>query len=271
MDALAPIGVFDSGLGGLSVLREIRYLLPYEDLLYVADSAYVPYGDKSEELIQQRSLFLARFLLDQGAKAIVVACNTATAAAVALLRQELPAVPVIAMEPALKPAAAATRSGTVGVLATVGTLASARFAALLARYSGAVKIITQPCPGLVEQVEAGELDTPHTRRLLERYIRPLLTAGADTLILGCTHYPFLSSQIAQIAGANTSIIDTGPAVARQVQRVLARRALLQRGHCQLGTEHFWTTGLVDELREAACTLWGHKIEISPLSATSSTA
>jgi glutamate racemase len=260
--AQAPIGVFDSGLGGLSVLREIRQLLPHEDLLYVADSAHVPYGDKPESHIRARSLALAQFLYGQGAKAIVVACNTATAAAVSLLREELP-VPVIGMEPALKPAVAATRSGVVGVLATVGTLASARFAALLARYAGDVEVITQPCPGLVEQVELGDLDGPLTQALVRRYTVPLLARGADTLILGCTHYPFLHQVIAEIAGPHVSLIHTGPAVARQVQRVLTSNSLL----ClegRIGQEQFWTSGERFLLQTAVNRLWHQPVSIETL-------
>jgi glutamate racemase len=183
------IGVFDSGVGGLSVLRHIRQLLPNERLLYVADSAHVPYGDKSKAYIEARSLRIARFLQQQGADAIVIACNTASAAAAATLRSQFE-MPVIAMEPAVKPAVAASRNGIVGVLATTGTLASARFAALLERYAGAGEIITQGCPGLVEQVENGELNGMHTRALIERYTAPLLARGADTLILGCLTTPF---------------------------------------------------------------------------------
>src|SRR5512135_3634561 len=211
------IGVFDSGVGGLSVLRHIRRTLPDERLIYVADSGHVPYGDKSPEYIEQRSLALTRFLVEQGADAIVIACNTATAAAAAALRSRF-SIPIVAMEPAVKPAVAATRSGVVGVLATIGTLESARFAALLERYAGEVESITQGCPGLVEQVELGELHSARTRELVERYTAPLLRRGADTLILGCTHYPFLAPLIREVVGEGVALIDTGAAVARQLQR-----------------------------------------------------
>ncbi len=211
------IGIFDSGVGGLSVWRHIRAALPDARLIYVADSGHVPYGDKSAAYIEQRSLRIAEFLLEQRAEAIVIACNTATAAAAATLRAQL-SLPVVAMEPAVKPAVAATQSGVVGVLATVGTLESARFAALLEKYAGNVKIVTQGCPGLVEQVEQGDLAGPATRALIERYTAPLLEAGADTLILGCTHYPFLAPLIADVAGPGVTLVDTGAAVARQLQR-----------------------------------------------------
>ena len=190
-----PIGVFDSGVGGLSVLREIRRHLPAESLIYCADSGYAPYGERSAADIRARSLELTDFLRGQGAKAIVVACNTATAAAATALRETWPQLPIIAMEPAVKPATAATRSGTVGVLATVGTLASARFAALLDNFGQGVEVVTRPGVGLVEAVERGELDTSQTRSLLEGHLEPLLAAGADEVVLGCTHYVFLLSLI----------------------------------------------------------------------------
>jgi glutamate racemase len=265
MNRQAPIGVFDSGLGGLSVLKEIRRLLPAETLLYVADSGHVPYGEKSEAYIQARSIALAQFLRGRGAKAIVVACNTATAAAVSLLREELP-LPVIGMEPAVKPAVAATRSGVVGVLATTGTLASAKFAALLARFAGDIEVITQPCPGLVEQVERGDLQGPVTRDLVERYVLPLLARGADTLILGCTHYPFLQPLITRVAGAGVTLIHTGPAVAQQVHRVLDAHDLLTPGGGE-ASERFWTSGDPAQLQEPVNRLWGRSTSLLALPET----
>lgn len=215
----APIGVFDSGVGGLSVLRHIRNLLPHEDLIYCADSRYAPYGDRPEAEICGRSGVLSAYLSGQGCKAIVVACNTATAAAVSLLRQQF-AVPVIGMEPAVKPAVAASRRGIIGVLATTGTLQSARFAALLDSYGSTVTIITQGCPGLVELVETAQLHTPEADARVHHYVRPLLQAGADTIVLGCTHYPFLRHLVARHAGASVTLVDTGEAVARQVKNWL---------------------------------------------------
>jgi len=259
---LAPIGVFDSGVGGLSVLREIRATLPHEDLLFVADSRHVPYGDKPEAYIRQRSLTLATFLVAQGAKAIVIACNTATAAAADPVRAAL-TVPVVAMEPAVKPAAAATRTGVVGVLATVGTLESARLAALLARFGNEITVVTQPAPGLVEQVEAGDLDGPETRRLVAQYTAPLLAAGADTIVLGCTHYPFLRPLIVDVVGPGVTLVDTGAAVARQVVRVLEAKALL-RHDAHTGTATFWTSGRPDATTHACAALWPHTIDLRPL-------
>jgi glutamate racemase len=221
----APIGVFDSGVGGLSVLREIQARLPDESLLYVADSGHVPYGEKSPEFIRERSQKIAEFLLGQGVKALVLACNTATAAAVADLRARYPELPIVGMEPAVKPAAAATRSGVVGVLATTGTLKSAKFAALLDRFASDVRVITQPCPGLVEQVEAGELDSPRTRELLRGWVEPLLAEGCDTLILGCTHYPFIRPLLRELVPESVRLVDTGAAVARHLQSLLDQRGL----------------------------------------------
>lgn len=217
----APIGVFDSGLGGLSVVREMLPRLPGERVVYIGDSVHAPYGAWSQEKIRDFSFGLARFLTEQaGCGGLVIACNTATAAAADALRTALPRIPIVGMEPAVKPAARVTKTGTVGILATVGTLASARFAALLERYgSGEINFITQPCPGLPEAVERGELTTPQTRALVEKYVRPLVAQNADTLVLGCTHYPVLRSVIADVAGPGVTLIDTGEAVARRAADV----------------------------------------------------
>jgi len=259
----APVGVFDSGIGGLSVLREIRLALPAEDLLYIADSGHVPYGNKPASFIRERSLFLAERLLAHNAKAVVVACNTATAAAASLLRSRY-SIPIVAMEPALKPAMAATRSGVVGVLATVGTISSVRFAALLERFGNGIQVVVQPCPGLVERVEAGDLQGKITRTLVENYTAPLRAAGADVIVLGCTHYPFLRPLIASIVGPQVALIDTGSAVARQLRRVLESRALLNSKK-PTGTERFWTTGDLDSSRKVIACLWNHPAQVEALS------
>lgn len=255
------IGIFDSGVGGLSVLRHIRDALPEAKLIYVADSGHVPYGDKSPDYIEARSHSLTRFLLEQGADAIVIACNTATAAAAASLRTAF-SLPIIAMEPAVKPAVAATRSGVVGVLATVGTLESARFAALLEKYAGGVEIVTQGCPGLVECVEHGELDSPATRLLIAQYTAPLLLKNADTLILGCTHYPFLAPLIREVVGEEIALIDTGAAVARELQRRVASE--LPAFAPGQGAEEFWTSGDAAEARRIISQLWHRQITVQPL-------
>jgi glutamate racemase len=257
-----PIGVFDSGVGGLSVLREIRRELPHEDLLYIADSAYAPYGERSVSAIERRAVVITETLLARGAKAIVVACNTATGAAAKVLRDRYP-VPVVAMEPAVKPAIAHTRSGVVGVLATRRTLASPTFADLIQRLGALAEILPQPCPGLVEQVEAGDLDGIQTRALLARYIVPLLERGADTLVLGCTHYPHLRDLILEVAGPETAVLDSGAAVARQVRRRLGESRLL-RAEDRRGTERFWTSGHPPRLAAIMERLWGVRLELQSL-------
>jgi glutamate racemase len=259
------IGVFDSGVGGLSVLRHIRLTLPNEHLIYVADSGHVPYGDKPAHDIEQRSLALSRFLISQGCDAIVIACNTATAAAAATLRSQFN-IPIIGMEPAVKPAVSASKSGVVGVLATIGTLESARFAALLERYAGDVDIVTQGCPGLVEQVEAGDLNGLQTRELIERYTAPLLARGADTLILGCTHYPFLAPLIREVVGDAITLIDTSAAVARHLQSRLLSE-LPERPTCRVETRptaQFFTSGDEAQASRIMSVLWGSPVEAQPL-------
>jgi len=248
-----PIGVFDSGVGGISVLKHIRALLPHEDLLYIADSKHAPYGNKSPEFIRERAFALADFLISQGAKALVVACNTATATAIEALRKEYN-VPIIGMEPAVKPAAAATKTGVVGVLATVGTLKSAQFAALLESYGQGVTVVTEGCPGLVECIERGELATDETRRLLKGYLKPLLDTQADTIVLGCTHYPLVRPLIEEIVGKEITLIDTGAAVARQLQKRLTEQSLL--AEAGEGNVTFWTNSEAADAEQVMAELWG---------------
>lgn len=249
----APVAVFDSGVGGLSVLAEIQRLLPNESLLYFGDCGHIPYGEKTPEFIRQRCALMARYFCEQGAKALVLACNTATVAGVADLRRDYPDWPIVGMEPAVKPAAAATRSGVVGVLATTGTLQSAKFAALLDRFAADVKVVTQPCPGLVEMIENGDLDSSALRQLLQGYVEPLLAAGCDTIILGCTHYPFLKPVLLQMLPAHISLIDTGGAVARQLQRLLDEGELRARGPAR--ETRFWTSGDVPHFVQVLPLLW----------------
>ena len=220
-----PVGVFDSGIGGLSVLHEIHALLPHENLIYVGDSAHAPYGDRSADYVRKRSQQIADFLLDQGVKTIVIACNTATAEAASLLRETLD-VPVIGMEPAIKPAAQLSKSGIIGVLATQRTINSERLLGLTERYASNKKVLAQACPGLVEQVESGDLGSDTTLKLLRKYIGPLLEKGADALILGCTHYPFLLPAIRKITGDKIDILETGRPVALHLQRILQQNLLL---------------------------------------------
>jgi glutamate racemase len=261
------IGVFDSGVGGLSVLQHIRAALPDAHLIYVADSAYVPYGDKSPLYIESRSHILSRFLIEQGSEAIVIACNTATAAAAGGLRSRY-ALPIIGMEPAVKPAVTASKRGVVGVLATVGTLESARFAALLERYAGNVKIVTQGCPRLVEVVERGDLQSTEARQLVERYTAPLLKNGADTIILGCTHYPFLAPLIREVVGSKITLIDTGMAVARELKRRIDLELPKQPSSDleeelapPTGTERFYTSGDPVSAARIMSRLWGKAVDV----------
>lgn len=229
----APVGIFDSGVGGLSVLRHIRSQLPHEHLLYFADSGFAPYGDKSEDVLSARALAIAAFLLERGAKALVVACNTATVAAIALLRERYPDLPIVGVEPGLKPAAAASRNGKIGVLATDATLGGDKFLQLrdqISESTGA-RFLLQPCIGLADQIELGELDSDATSALLTRYIAPLLAEGADTLVLGCTHYPLVQASIERVIAQATdrpvTLVDTGDAVARQLARLLAAAGRLR--------------------------------------------
>ena len=262
MTSSNPIGVFDSGVGGLSVLREIRRELPNEDLLYVADSAHAPYGNKLDYQIEVRAIAIVEFLVSQQAKAIVVACNTASGAAIETLRARF-SIPIVAMEPAVKPAATHTKSGVVGVLATSRTLSSGNFTRLSARFGANVNLLMQACPGLVEQVEAGDLSGSNTRALVERYVVPLLEQNADTLVLGCTHYPFLSTLIQEIAGPAVTIINPAPAVARELRRRLASITMLSHG-MRDGTEHFWTSNCPEMSRPVLSKLWGASVDVSSL-------
>lgn len=250
-----PVGIFDSGVGGISVLKHIHALLPNEHLYYFADSKYAPYGSKTEAQIRNRVYAAAKFLLTHGCKALVIACNTATAHAAHSLREKYAFldVPIIGMEPAVKPAAAASKNGIVGVLATVGTLKSAQFAALLENYGRNVKVVTQGCVGLVECIERGELDAPETKALIRQYTAPLLAEGADTIVLGCTHYPFVKHVIQEVVGENVTLIDTGAAVAKRLQSQLAERKLLNSSS-EKGEVKFWTNsqdenamGVIDKL------------------------
>jgi glutamate racemase len=259
----APVGIFDSGVGGLSILRHIRAQLPHEHLIYVADSGFAPYGDKPEEVVAERSLAIARFLIAQGAKALVVACNTATVSAVKLLRARFPEMPIVGVEPGLKPAAAASRNGKIGVLATERTLAGAKFLQLrdqIAEATGA-QFLLQPCQGLADQIEFGVLDSQETTAMLRRYIAPLLAAGADTLVLGCTHYPLVQASIEQVIAddgfQNVTLVDTGEAVARQLGRLLDADGLLRTADANAAARlEGWTSASATALSAAFNSLVG---------------
>ena len=221
---MATIGIFDSGSGGLSVLREIRKVLPSARFIYYSDNAHCPYGEKSPEYIRDRARAVTRLLLQRGAQVIVVACNTATGAAIATLRAEFP-VPFIGMEPAVKPAALGTKSGVIGVLATAGTLKASKYLNTKGIYQDDVRIEEHVGEGFVQLVERGELDGPEAERVVRASLQPLLDAGADTIVLGCTHYPFLQRVIERLAGPGVRVIDPAPAVARQLLKVMRERGI----------------------------------------------
>ncbi|MEA3459151.1 MAG: glutamate racemase [Chloroflexota bacterium] len=255
--ANSAIGVFDSGVGGLSVMKEIAKLLPCEDIIYFADSIHCPYGARSREEIQRLSHSIVRFLLDQGAKLIVVACNTASAVALSHLRATF-SVPIVGMEPAVKPAALATRSGKVGVIATQVTFQGELFARLIERFAADVDVYTQVCPGLVERVETGLLNDPKTEELLRTYLRPMLEAGIDSLVLGCTHYPFLRRAIERIVSPGVRVVDPSLAVARQTKWVFEREGL---GGCGKGVRIFYTSGDPQRFAKMVERLTGERSEV----------
>lgn len=287
--AYAPIGVFDSGLGGLSVLKAIRTALPNERLMYVADSAHAPYGERDANFVINRTLAVSNFLLQANVKCIVVACNTATALAIETLRQHC-TVPVIAIEPAVKPAVAVSKNKVIGVLATRATIASTAFTQLCERYRGDTQLILQPCPGLVEQVEKGELDSAATKELLLRYMQPLLDAGADTLVLGCTHYPFLLQAIRALAGEAVQIMEPSAAVARELANRLQRHRLIaengnepdhgkaisqamnqkmnqkmsQEKTATTVREQFFTNTNLVKAQQLIAALWGNSVQVQAL-------
>jgi glutamate racemase len=251
------IGIYDSGLGGLSVMQAVRELLPQHDLAYLADTAYCPYGPRSRTQVQARALACASWLVERGAQVVVVACNTASSAALELLRAALP-VPIVGMEPGVKPAALQTHTRRVAVLATGGTLAGQRYARLIERFGGDVTVEAVPCPRMVEQVEAGDLDSPQTQAIVAAYLAPLLANGVDTLVLGCTHFNFLAALIGKLAGPAVTIINTAPAVARRVQHVTQQQGVLSGS----GALHMGTTGNPTQVGPLMSQLWGAPLVVT---------
>lgn len=235
------VGVFDSGVGGLSVLREICKTIPSVSVIYVADQMHVPYGPRPAAEVRAFSIEITRFLLSRGARLIVVACNTASAVALKELRNLWPEVPFVGMEPAIKPAAEATHTGVVGVLATPATFQGELYASVVERFAGGVKILQDTCPGLVNQIEAGELDSPATESILRRALEPMLAQGLDTVVMGCTHYPFVIPLIQRITGPMVRVIDPAPAVARQAERLLRDRGWLE-AHSGMSAREMFTSG-----------------------------
>ena len=255
-----PIGVFDSGVGGLSVLRAMRAQMPEEDVIYFGDQGHVPYGPRPMQQIQHFSEGITRFLLAQNAKLIVVACNTASAAALKHLREKFPEVPFVGMEPAVKPAAEHTRTGVVGVLATPATFQGALYASVVERFAHGVQVLQHTCPGLVGQVERGDLDGPRTRAILEEALLPMMEQHIDTVVMGCTHYPFVIPLIQQIVGTDVRVIDPAPAVARQVLRLLEAGGL-KRPEGDAGSVHFYTSGDALAVQSLLAVLLGESSQV----------
>ncbi len=249
MSEKRPLGIFDSGIGGLSVLKEIHALLPGEDILYFADQAHVPYGSRSLDQVRRLSEEITRCLEGRGAKVIVMACNTASAASLHYLRAIFPELPFIGMEPAVKPAAERTSSGIVGVLATPATFQGELFASVVDRFAEDIRVLQTTLPGLVEHIEAGELDGPEITRILKQGIEPLLERGADTLVLGCTHFPFVLTTIQSLSGDRVEVIDPSPAIARRTQQVLEEnRSISSSAH--KGSIEYLTSGDIDQFKRA---------------------
>jgi glutamate racemase len=263
LDPKSPIGIFDSGVGGISVLRAIRVQMPEESIIYFGDQGHVPYGSRSMEEIQSFSEAITRFLLEQGAKILVVACNTASAAALKFLREKFPEIPFVGMEPAVKPAAEKTRTGKVGVLATPATFQGALYASVVERFANGVELFQSTCPGLVQQIEQGNLNGAETRRILENALTPMLEQNIDTVVLGCTHYPFVIPLIQQIVGEGVRVIDPAPAVAKQTGRLLEARRMKSKS-AEDGYVRFYTSGESETLKSQLPTLLGASGEVQKI-------
>lgn len=243
-----PIAVFDSGVGGLSTLNEIRKQYPHEDLLYFADQYHVPYGPRPLAQIQGFVRGITRFFLEYDSKLIVIACNAASAAGLKQARAEFPTVPFVGMEPAVKPAAEQTRSGVIGVITTKATFQGALFASVVDRFAKGVRVVTQVCPDFVTLVEEGQFDGPVVRNKAEEYLRPLLDQNIDQLVLGCTHFPFLIPAIKGVLGPAVEIVDPGPAVARQTGRMIAGA---QNVDSHAGSISYFSSGQVERFLSLA--------------------
>lgn len=234
----SPIGIFDSGVGGLSVLRAIRAQMPNESVIYFGDQGHIPYGPRPMEQIRDFSEAITKFLLEQNAKIIVVACNTASAAALKYLREKFPAVQFVGMEPAVKPAAETTQTGKVGVLATPATFQGALYASVVERFANGVELFQNTCSGLVQQIEQGNMSGDETRRILNDALLPMLEKNIDTVVLGCTHYPFVIPFIEEIVGEKVRVIDPAPSVARQVKRLLEAGGMRGESDSKAGIKLF---------------------------------
>lgn len=255
-----PIGIFDSGVGGLSIAHCIHQQLPHENLLYVADTLHAPYGDKSTEFIQQRVNEIAQWFIERNAKAIVVACNTATVNAIDQLRANI-SIPVIGVEPAIKPAASLSKNKKVAILVTKATAENQRFLTLVAQYRHNSEVIIQPCPGLVELIERDEKNSAECELLLNAYLQPLLDKGVDTIVLGCTHYPLVKGLINKICGNHVVIMETALPVTEQLQRQLARNNLLNSS-INKGTSRFYSSKHGDIQQALFSHIWQHPLQLN---------
>lgn len=256
----SPIGIFDSGVGGISVLRAMRQQMPNESVIYFGDQGHIPYGPRPMEQIRSFSEAITNFLLEQNAKIIVVACNTASAAALKYLREKFPDAQFVGMEPAVKPAAEYTQTGKVGVLATPATFQGALYASVVERFANGVELFQSTCPGLVQQIEQGNLDGEETRKILKDALQPMLEKNIDTVVLGCTHYPFVIPLIQQIVGDNVQVIDPAPAVAKQAKRLLEAGGMGNQSTSK-GEVKFYTSGDPDVLKSMLLMLLGEGGEV----------
>jgi len=252
-----PIAVFDSGLGGLTVLSALRARLPNEEFFYFADTRFLPYGERPEVFLKERGVLIAEALARRGAKALVIACNTATAAAAEAIRAAT-ALPVVALEPGVKPAAALSKSGVIGVLATTRTLQSERFQRLVGNHASHCQVVVQPCPGLAEAIETQGPESTEVAALLDVFVAPLAAAGADVVVLGCTHYPWVAESIARRMPAGVTLLDTGEPVARQLERLLAAANLLGGGAGRLTLA---TSGAPQQVSVTVDRLFGQKMAV----------
>lgn len=254
-EKILPIGIFDSGVGGISVLRAIRDQMPNESVIYFGDQGHIPYGPRLMEQIRNFSVAITNFLLEQNAKIIVVACNTASAAALKYLREIFPDVQFVGMEPAVKPAAEQTQTGKVGVLATPATFQGALYSSVVERFANGVELFQNTCNGLVQQIEQGDLEGEETRKTLEDALLPMLEKNIDTVVLGCTHYPFVIPLIQQIVGDKIRVIDPAPAVTRQVGRLLEAEGMRSESKSK-GEIKFYTSGDPEVLKSMLPKLLG---------------
>jgi glutamate racemase len=260
LNSSSPIGIFDSGVGGLSVLRAIRAQMPEESAIYFGDQGHIPYGPRPMEQIRDFSEAITNFLLERNAKIIVVACNTASAAALKYLRERFPNVQFVGMEPAVKPAAETTQTGKVGVLATPATFQGALYASVVERFANGVELFQNTCNGLVQQIEQGNLNGGETRRILEDALHPMLEQDIDTVVLGCTHYPFVIPLIEEIVGERVRVIDPAPSVAKQVKRLL-EAGEMRNDSSASGDVRFYTSGNASALKSLLPVLLGESGEV----------